>query len=60
MVAGAEAPSREALDAHLREQVYATHIPIDYRVVDALPRTPSLKIDLPAVKAIFAEDRTVS
>ncbi len=56
LVAGGEAPSRQELDEHLREQVYATHIPTRYRVLDALPRTPSLKIDLPAVKAIFADD----
>lgn len=54
---GAAAPSHQELDAHLREHVYATHLPTRYRVVNALPQTPSLKIDLPAVKAIFAGER---
>ncbi len=60
LVTGAAAPSREELDTHLREHVYATHIPTQYRVLDALPRTPSFKIDLPAVKAIFAETAPVA
>ena len=60
LVSGAAEPSSQELDAHLREHVYATHIPTRYRVLDALPRTPSLKIDLPAVKAIFAEDRATA
>ncbi len=53
LVAGANAPSKAELDGHLRELVYATHIPTRYEVVEALPRTPSLKVDLPAVKALF-------
>ena len=57
LAAGAAPPSKPELDAHLRELVYATHIPTRYEVVDALPRTPSMKVDLPAVKAIFSDDR---
>ena len=57
LAAGAEPPSKQDLDAHLRELVYATHIPTRYEVVEALPRTPSMKVDLPAVKAIFGEKR---
>jgi acyl-coenzyme A synthetase/AMP-(fatty) acid ligase len=29
---------------------------VAYRFVDELPRTVSLKVSLPAVKALFAED----
>ena len=53
---GAPQPSKEELDVYLRQQVYATHIPVAYQFVDALPRTPSLKVDLPAVRRLFATD----
>jgi long-chain acyl-CoA synthetase len=48
-----ERPSVAELEAHLREHVYATHIPVAWRFVDELPRTPSLKIDRRALKALF-------
>jgi long-chain acyl-CoA synthetase len=44
------------LEAHLRGHVYATHIPTAWRIVEELPRTPSLKIDRPAVRRLFEED----
>jgi long-chain acyl-CoA synthetase len=50
---GVARPSAEALEAHLRRHVYATHIPIAWRIVGELPRTPSLKIDRPAVRRLF-------
>ncbi len=43
------------IEAHLRRQVPATHIPAAWRFVDALPRTPSMKVDLPAVRRLFME-----
>jgi long-chain acyl-CoA synthetase len=46
-------PSVEDLTAHLRQHVMATHIPVHWRIVDQLPRNPSMKIDRPAVKALF-------
>ncbi|WP_375397274.1 class I adenylate-forming enzyme family protein [uncultured Sphingomonas sp.] len=48
-------PTTEELDTHLRAHVYATHIPVAYRFVAALPRTPSMKVDLPAVAALFEQ-----
>ena len=50
-------PSEQELEQHLREHVYATHIPVAYRFVEQLPRTPSLKVDLPGVRALFAGAR---
>lgn len=47
-------PSIVELTAHLREHVMATHIPVHWKIVDELPRNPSMKIDRPAVKALFA------
>ncbi|MDB5726430.1 MAG: AMP-dependent synthetase [Novosphingobium sp.] len=46
-------PSIVELSAHLREHVMATHIPVHWRIVDELPRNPSMKIDRPGVKALF-------
>lgn len=53
MLAGAAEPTAAALAAHLRMGLPATHIPVAFRVVRELPRTPSLKIDLTAVRALF-------
>lgn len=44
-----------ALDRHLRAALPATNIPVAYLFPDALPRTPSLKVDLKAVKAFARE-----
>jgi long-chain acyl-CoA synthetase len=53
--AGAAVPSAAELEAHARRHMYATHVPVAFRVVDELPRTPSLKVSLPAVRALFAD-----
>jgi len=53
--AGAAVPSASELEAHARRHMYATHVPVAFRVVDELPRTPSLKVSLPAVRALFAD-----
>jgi acyl-coenzyme A synthetase/AMP-(fatty) acid ligase len=50
---GAPAPSIPELEAHLRDHVLATHIPVYWRFVDALPRTPSMKVDRPALRQLF-------
>ena len=53
LVPGETELTEAELEAHLRKHVYATHIPVAYRFVESLPRTPSLKVDLPAVRALF-------
>jgi len=50
---GASAPDIAAVEAHLRARVPATHIPAAWRIVASLPRTPSMKVDMPAVRALF-------
>ncbi len=50
---GVEQPSVAALETHLRSLIYSTHIPVTWRFVDALPRTPSLKVDRPALRRLF-------
>jgi acyl-CoA synthetase (AMP-forming)/AMP-acid ligase II len=47
------APSREELEAHLRRLIPATHIPVTYQQVETLPRTPSFKLDISAIRQLF-------
>jgi acyl-coenzyme A synthetase/AMP-(fatty) acid ligase len=51
-------PGVAELAAHLRNHVYATHIPVTWRFVDELPRTPSLKVDRRALQALFESARS--
>jgi acyl-coenzyme A synthetase/AMP-(fatty) acid ligase len=53
---GVGRPEIADLEAHLRRHVYATHVPVVWRIVEELPRTPSLKIDRPAVRRLFEAD----
>lgn len=41
------------LETHLRGHVAATHIPVQWMFVDALPRTLSMKVDQQAVRALI-------
>jgi len=41
------------LMAHLRRHLPPTHVPTRIRIVDALPRTPSLKVSLTDVRQLF-------
>ncbi|MFT3930280.1 MAG: fatty acid--CoA ligase family protein [Spongiibacteraceae bacterium] len=43
----------EALEEHLRKHVPSTHIPLHWRILESLPRTPSMKIDLGALRRLF-------
>lgn len=51
---GSENVTPAELEAHLREHVLATHIPVQWKIVDELPRTAlSFKVDQVAVRALF-------
>jgi len=50
---GETAPSAEELTAFLREELTPYQVPVQFRQVDELPRTPSMKVSMPAVKALF-------
>ncbi len=50
---GGREPSTAELEAHLRQHLLATHIPVHWRFVETLPKTASFKIDRPAVKRLF-------
>jgi long-chain acyl-CoA synthetase len=52
---GAEAPTPEALMAFARENLLAYQAPTQVRIVDALPRTLSMKVSTPEVRALFAQ-----
>lgn len=49
-------PTVDELDAHLRQHVLATHLPVRWLFCQDLPRTPSLKADRPAVRRLFDPD----
>jgi long-chain acyl-CoA synthetase len=51
---GAPQPTIDELERHLRDHLYATHIPAAWRFVDDLPRTASFKVDGAAVRGLFA------
>jgi acyl-CoA synthetase (AMP-forming)/AMP-acid ligase II len=51
---GTMPPSEADLEAHLRQHVPATHIPVRWRFVDELPRTPSFKVDRPGLCRLFS------
>ena len=50
---GESRPTRGELEQHLRDHVYATHIPVAWSFVEELPRTASLKVDGSAVRGLF-------
>lgn len=52
---GIAAPGVVQLEAHLRQHVPATHVPTVWRFVDELPRTPSLKVDRPALRRLLQD-----
>jgi acyl-coenzyme A synthetase/AMP-(fatty) acid ligase len=56
---GVAEPTERELEQHVREHVYATHVPVAWRFVEDLPLTASMKVDRPAVRNLFggASDR---
>jgi long-chain acyl-CoA synthetase len=55
---GQPRPSDDELRAHARRHLYSTHVPVHFRIVDRLPRTPSMKVYLPGVKSLFNDIAT--
>jgi len=52
---GHPTPDAAELSAYLRERLTPYQVPVKFLAVDELPRTPSLKVSMPAVKALFEE-----
>jgi acyl-coenzyme A synthetase/AMP-(fatty) acid ligase len=57
---GLQPPTEVELERHLRDHVYATHIPVAWRFVADLPRTASFKVDTAAVRGLFSPASPVS
>jgi len=53
---GQARPEIGELEAHLRQRLPATHIPVHWRLVEALPKNPSFKVDRPGLKRLFEAD----
>jgi acyl-coenzyme A synthetase/AMP-(fatty) acid ligase len=49
-------PTIAELEAHLRQHVAATHIPVKWRFVESLPRNRSVKVDRPALRILFESE----
>jgi len=52
---GQSEPSDVELRAFLKERLLPYQVPVRFRRVDELPRTPSLKVSQPGLKALFEE-----
>ncbi|MEW2397178.1 class I adenylate-forming enzyme family protein [Streptomyces sp. NPDC046862] len=52
-----QASTQDLLD-HLAERLTRYQMPVDLRILDQLPRTPSLKVDRPRLQELFAAGRT--
>jgi acyl-CoA synthetase (AMP-forming)/AMP-acid ligase II len=50
---GLPAPSVDELKDLVRESLPVYNVPVDFVVVDELPRNPALKVSLPAVAALY-------
>jgi acyl-coenzyme A synthetase/AMP-(fatty) acid ligase len=50
---GVPPPTLEELKHHLRTHVPSTHVPSVLQIVASMPRTPSLKVDVGAVRELF-------
>jgi long-chain acyl-CoA synthetase len=57
--AGAEQPTDAELADWVRGRLIAYNVPVAFRFVDELPRTPSMKVSMPAVRELFV-DRTAA
>jgi len=52
---GKPKPTVAELEAWIRKSLPATHVPVDWRIVEALPRTSSMKAMLVEIKKMFAQ-----
>jgi len=57
LVAGSTVPTEDELRAHVRACIEPYKVPTRIRVVERLPRSPSMKVSHVAVRALFESDR---
>jgi len=53
---GVQVPDEEELRAWVKSKLIAYCVPTAIKVVDELPRTPSMKVSIPAVRELFAQE----
>jgi acyl-coenzyme A synthetase/AMP-(fatty) acid ligase len=53
---GVETPTEEELHDFARAHLTRYHVPVRFKIVEAIPRTPALKPSLPALRELFARD----
>ncbi len=53
LAAGKSLPGKEQLDAFLKTELPAYMVPVEYRVIDELPRTISMKVSRPELKKLL-------
>jgi acyl-CoA synthetase (AMP-forming)/AMP-acid ligase II len=51
---GSPKPTPAELEAHIRAYLPATHVPVRFLILDALPRTPSMKAKIGEIHDLFA------
>ena len=54
--AGVPRPSEEELRQYARANLPTTQVPVHFKIVARIPRTPSLKVHLPGVRELFESD----
>jgi acyl-coenzyme A synthetase/AMP-(fatty) acid ligase len=52
---GVTPPTEKELEEHIRARLPAHHVPVRYLILDALPRTASLKPRLADIKTLFED-----
>lgn len=55
LVSGAAPTSAEDLIAFARDRLLAYQVPVEVRIVEALPRNASMKVSTPQVRALFTD-----
>lgn len=50
---GIDAPSPDALKTWLRDRLLAYQVPVEIRIVEALPRNASMKVSMPETRRLF-------
>jgi len=58
IIDGAPVPTSDELMAFARQHLFVMQVPTRFAIVGEMPRTPSHKISLPAVLALFSDDET--
>jgi acyl-CoA synthetase (AMP-forming)/AMP-acid ligase II len=54
-----QAPTEEELRTFLRERLMPYQVPVRLKAMPDMPRTPSMKVSLPALRALFESDGDV-